>query len=595
MLVDDPASPLYEFGPFRVDTQRHLLLRGDEPVPLAPKVFETLLALVRGGGRVLKKSELMEAVWPDTFVEEGNLAQHIFTLRKALGEGKGEHRYIVTVPAEGYRFVAPVKVSESPSSTPRASRPGEARDTWPPASLAVLPFKTFTAAEGDEVLGLGMADALIMKLSGLRLVKVRPTTAVLRYAGAGQDPLAAGRELGVDALLDGYYQRHGEQIRVSVQLIRVSDGVTLWAAKLDEGFTDFFAVQDSVADHVARQLELELSGAERRHLRKNYTDDPEAFRAYIKGRYFWNRRTPEGLHKGLEYAHRAVALDPAYAAAYVGLADTYNLLGAQHSVMPPGEAFPKARAAAERALEIDPAMAEAYASLGFVAYCYEWDWGAAEGHFRRAFELKPNYPTARHWYGEFLSSAGRFEEAFASLRLALDLDPLSLPVSTDLGGTFYYARDYARAVEELGRALEVDAGFVRAHLVLGAVREQEGRHAEAVASMRRAAELSERDPVVLSSLAHALAVSGEAREARALLEELRQLEERRYVPPYGLALVHAGLGERDEAYRRLWKAFELREPNLLWLGVNPRFDPLRPDAEFKELLRRVGVPGREPL
>ncbi|HWS87768.1 MAG TPA: winged helix-turn-helix domain-containing protein [Pyrinomonadaceae bacterium] len=588
--MDDALSPFYEFGPFRVDAQRHLLLRGGEAIPLAPKVFETLLALVRGGGRLLKKGELMEAVWPDTFVEEGNLAQHIFTLRKALGEGKGEHRYIVTVPGEGYRFVAPVKVSEPPGVTSRAGRPDEAGGDWPPASLAVLPFKTLTAAEGDEVLGLGMADALIMKLSGLRLVKVRPTTAVLRYAGAGQDPLSAGRELGVDALLDGYYQRHGEQLRVSVQLVRVSDGGTLWAAKLDEGFTNFFAVQDSVADHVAERLELELSGAERRHLRKNYTDDPEAFRAYIKGRYFWNRRTPEGLHKGLEYAHRAVALDPAYAAAYACLADTYNLLGAQHSVVPPGEAFPKARAAAERALEIDPLMAEAYASLGFVAYCYEWDWGAAEGHFRRAFELKPNYSTAHHWYGEFLSSAGRFEEAFASLRHALDLDPLSLAVGTDLGTVSYYARDYARAAEELGKALEVDSGFVRAHLVLGVVREQEGRHAESVASLRRAAELSERDPVVLCSLAHALGVSGRTQEARALLEELRQLEGRRYVQPYGLALVHLGLGEREEALGRLRQAFELREPNLLWLGVNPRFDPLRADAEFKELLRRVGVP-----
>ena len=585
--MDDPVNHLYEFGPFRLDAQRHLLLRGGDAIPLAPKVFETLLALVRGGGRLLKKGELMEAVWPDTFVEEGNLAQHVFTLRKALGEGKGEHRYIVTVPGEGYRFVAPVNVSESPGAL---RRPGTEGDPWPPASLAVLPFKTFTAAEGDEVLGLGMADALIMKLSGLRVMKVRPTTAVLRYAAVGQDPLAAGRELGVDALLDGYYQRHGEQIRVSVQLIRVSDGGTLWAAKLDEGFTNFFAVQDSVAEHVAHRLELELSGAERRHLSKNYTDDPEAFRAYIKGRYFWNRRTPEGLHKGLEYAQRAVALDPAYALAYVGIADAYNLLGAQHSVMPPGEAFPKARAAAERALEIDPALAEAYASLGFAAYCYEWDWGAAEGHFRRAFELKPNYATAHHWYGEFLSSAGRFEEAFASLRLALDLDPLSLAVGTDLGAVFYYAREYARAGEELGKALEVDSGFVRAHLVLGAVREQEGRHAEAVASLRRAAELSERDPVVLSSLAHAVAVSGSALEARVLLEELRQLERRRYVPPYGLALIHIGLGEREEAYRRLRQAFELREPNLLWLGVNPRFDPLRSDVEFEELLRRLSVP-----
>jgi tetratricopeptide (TPR) repeat protein len=280
------------------------------------------------------------------------------------------------------------------------------------------------------------------------------------------------------------------------------------------------------------------------------------------------------------------------------MADTYNLLGAQHSVMPPGESFPKARAAAEKALEIDPSMAEAYASLGFVAYCFDWDWDAAESHFRKAIELKPNYPTAHHWYGEFLSTAGRFEESAASLRRALALDPLSLAVGTDLGASFYYARDYDRSEEELRRALEVDSGFVRAHLILGAVQEQKGSHAEAVASLRRASELSERDPVILSSLAHALALSGKAREARAILKELRQLEGRRYVPPYGMALIHTGLGEREKAYQWLEKAFGLRDINLLWLGVNPRFDTLRDDAEFKGLLRRVGIPGadgRRPL
>lgn len=593
--MDDSAGSLYEFGPFRVDAQRHILLRDGQTIPLAPKVFETLLALVRSDGRVLKKNELMEVIWPDTFVEESNLAQHVFLLRKVLGEGKGEHRYILTVPGVGYRFVAQVRASEAPreASAPLGARPGAMADIRPPAALAVLPFKTIPVTEGDEVLGLGMADALITKLGGLRLVKVRPTTAVLRYVGPGHDPLAAGRELGVDALLDGYYQRHGDQMRVSVQIIRVRDGVTLWAAKFDESFTNFFAIQDSVSEHVARELEIELSGAERRRLRKNYTDNPEAFRAYIKGRYFWSRRTPEGLRKGLEYAQQAVALDPTYAAAYIGIADTYNLLGAQHSVMQPADAFPRARAAAERALEIDPAMAEAFVSLGFVAYCFDWDWHTAESHFRRAIELRPNYPTAHHWYGEFLSTAGRFEEAVASLRQALALDPLSLAVGTDLGATFYYAGDYERGEEELGKALEVDAGFVRAHLVMGAIQEGKGEHAAAVASLRRAAELSERDPAILPSLGHALAVSGEAREAREILKELRELAERRYIPPCGVALIHAGLGEREEVYRWLREGFERRDMNLLWLKINPRFDWLRGDAEFKELQRRVGIPGTE--
>ena len=263
--MDDSSDSSYEFGQFRVDARRRLLLRGEEVIPLAPKVFETLFALVRSGGRVLKKGELIEAIWPDTFVEESNLAQHIFLLRKIFGEEKNEHRFIVTVPGVGYHFVAQVKASEAPASSPSPPPHDDAADTdvWPPASLAVLPFKTISAAEGDEVLGLGIADALIMKLSGLRLVRVRPTTAVLKYAAPSQDTLQAGRELGVDALLDGYYQRHGDQIRVSVQITRVRDRVTLWAAKFDEGFTNIFAIQDSVSEQVVRKLELEMSGAER--------------------------------------------------------------------------------------------------------------------------------------------------------------------------------------------------------------------------------------------------------------------------------------------------------------------------------------------
>ncbi|MBV9959739.1 MAG: winged helix-turn-helix domain-containing protein [Acidobacteria bacterium] len=589
--MDDSPRSAYEFGSFRVDARRHLLLREGEVIQLAPKVFETLLMLVRSNGRVLKKSELMEAIWPDTFVEESNLAQHIFLLRKILGEEKNEHRYIVTVPGVGYRFVAAVKVSEThDAARTYTAEQGTEVDVWPPASLAVLPFKTVSVAEGDEVLGLGIADALIMKLSGLRLIRVRPTTAVLKYAGASQDTLLAGRELGVDALLDGYYQRHGEQIRVSVQITRVRDGMTLWAAKFDESFTNFFAIQDSVSEQVVRKLELELSGSEQQQLRKNQTVNPEAFRAYIKGRYFWNRRTPEGLRKGLEYGREAVALDPAYASAYIALADTYNLLGAQHSVMPPGEAFPKARAAAERALEIDPQLAEAYASLAFVAYCFDWDWTAAESHFHTAIELKPNYATAHHWFGEFLSAARRFEESIASLRHALALDPLSLAMSTDLGATYYYAREYVRSEEELRKTLEVDSSFVRAHLILGAVQEQQGRGALAVDSLRRAAELSSGDPVILASLAHACAVNKQLSDARAILLELREESTRRYIPPYSMALIHTGLGEREQAYEWLTKAVELRDINVLWLASNPRFDLLRDETDFKELLRRGGVP-----
>jgi DNA-binding winged helix-turn-helix (wHTH) protein/tetratricopeptide (TPR) repeat protein len=574
-----------------MDIRRRLLLRDGVLVPLAPKVFETLLVLVRNNGRVMTKEELISTVWPDTFVEESNLAQHIFLLRKALGEEKGEHRYIVTAPSVGYRFVAQVTESALPGSAPREQSqnwPDRAAGVGATISMAVLPFKPLDAAGGDEFLGLGIADALIMRLSGLRLVQVRPTTAVLRYAEPNQDPLVAGRELSVDALLDGGYQRYGEQIRVSVQLIRVKDAVTLWAAKFDESFRDIFAIQDSISEQIARALELKLSGEERRQLRKNYTDDPEALQAYIKGRYFWNKRTAQNLRKGIEYAYQAIEIDPAYAPAYVGLADCYNLL-AGHGGLPPLETFPKAKAAALRALEIDETLSEAYSSLGFVHYRFDWNWSAAEENFRRSIELKPNYPTAHHWYGESLLAQGRFEESIAEMKRALELDPLSLPINTDLAQSFFFSRRYDLCEEQMRKTLEMDQNFVRACIIAGMSAEQRGLYQEAVLMFRKAAELSDNNPLALSGLGHALAAAGNVLEARQVLNQLLRLSERQYVSHYNLAVIYLGLGEKDLAYELLEKAIEHRDVWLVWLKVNPKFDSMRREARFAELLRRVGL------
>lgn len=586
--MSDGLSDFYEFGPFRVDVRRRLLDREENPIALTPKAFETLLALLQSGGRLLKKEELLSQIWPDTFVEESNLAQNIFLLRKALGEGKNEHLYIVTVPGVGYRFVAAVTTSDGPpAAADRAAAP--ARASVSVDSLAVLPFKALAGAEDDKFMGLGLADALIMRLSSLRNLSVRPTTAVLNYGEAG-DLLRIGRELNVDALLDGLYQRDGGQIRVSVQLVRVSDGMTLWAAKFDQSFTNIFAIQDSISEQVTQTLELKLTGEERRRLRKSYTDSPEAFHLYIKGRYFWNKRTPDGVRKALEYAQQAIAVDPTYAPAYVGLADSFNLLGAQHGVLPPRDAFPKARVAATRALEIDDTFAEAYSSLGFLTCCYDWDWPAAEGLFRKALDLKPNYPTAAHWYGELLVTAGRFEEGVALLRRALELDPLSAPISTDLAACLYYARQYEASAEQLHKTLEIDSTFLRAHIISGAIHERLGEFEQAVAVLRRACEVSGNDPVILSSLAHALAAGGRAGEARELLGMLLRLSEHRYIPPCNVAVIHIGLDEKESAFEWLEKAYAERDMQLVWLLVNPRFDPLRGDERFDELLGRVGFP-----
>jgi TolB-like protein/Flp pilus assembly protein TadD len=578
--MSNSATAIYEFGLFRIDMERYLLLRDGEPIPLSPKVFETLLFLVQNRGRVGKKDEIINSVWPDTFVEEGNLAQNVFLLRKALGEEKNEHRYIVTIPGVGYRFVAPVRELEGPNASREPVSTGV-------SSIAVLPFKDLLGDDEDKFLGPGLADALIMRLSSIRELKVRPTAAVLRYSNLKEDPLLIGRELNVDALLDGVYQRETEKIRVSVQLVSVRDGVTLWAAKFDEQLTDIFAIQDSIADQVVRSLAIQLSLDEQRQIKKNYTRNPDAFQLFIKGRYFWNQRTSEGSRKALEHAQQAIAIDPTYAPAYVGLADSYNLLGALHNVLPPRESFPKARAAASRALEIDPMLAEAYASLGFINCWFEWAWAVAEQNYLKAIELKPNYPTAHHWYGELLTTMGRFEEAYVELQMAQELDPLSLAINVDLAASFYYARNFKRSERQLLDLLELNASFVRAHVILGKVYAQKGDFAKALEVLQKAVKLSGEDTVTLSVLAYAMSRAGNTIEAKKLLDDLRKTAEERYVSAYHLAEVYVGLDQKELAYKWLDRAYENRDIDLMWLKVSPVFDSLRCESRFTDLSRAV--------
>ncbi len=588
--MGEGQQTFYEFGPFCVDTQRCLLLRDGVVMPLSPKAFETLLVLVENNGQVMKKEELISRIWPNSFVEEGNLTQNIFVLRKALGEGPNDHRYIVTIPGQGYRFVAPVKAlpqteeaEASVSPTPQKESHGSVDVV---ASLAVLPFKTL--GENGYYLGPGLADALITRLSSISKVAVRPTTAVLRYTDPEQNVVTVGQELGVDTVLDGHLQRLDERIRVTVQLIRVHDGKTLWAEKFDENFTDVFAVQDSISEQVTRALMLKLTAEEQELLTKRYTENTKAFRAYIKGRYFWNKRSAEGLMKNIEYAQQAISIDPTYALAYVGLADSYNLL-AGHGGLAPKETFPKAKAAAQKALDIDPALAQAYTSLGFVSYRFDWDWPRAEEQFKRAIELNPNYATAHHWYGESLVVTGRFDDSIHSLERALELDPLSLPINTDLAQSLFFARRFEESEEQLRKTLEMDQNFVRACIIYGGVYEQMGMYEQAISILQKAVELSDANPLALSGLGYVYAAAGNRDEARSILNNLKQLARQRYVSHYNIAIVHAGLGEKEAALDWLVKAYHHRDVWLVWLKVNPRFDSLRAESRFTDLMRRVGL------
>ncbi|HEY7546106.1 MAG TPA: winged helix-turn-helix domain-containing protein [Blastocatellia bacterium] len=618
---------VYEFDSFRVDSVKRLLLRAGEPLPITSKVFDLLLILIANGGQVVQKEELIRRLWPDTAVEENNLTQHVAMLRRALGERAAEHRYVVTVPGRGYSFVADVRVLESAhEAMPEQSRSQIEMEKKNPArsrmnafilmacaftvvmialvvywrlasranqttahikSIAILPFKSLTETN-DDYLGAGMADTLIARLSQLKQINVRSTSAVMRYAVGSQDALSFGREIGVDSVVEGTIQRSGERVRVTVQLMSVRDERAMWAQSFDEKFTDIFALQDSISERVAESLLVKLTGDEHRQIKKHGTDNLEAYLAYMRGRYFWNKRNEAGLNKSIEYFDQAISLDPVYAQAYAGLSDAYNVLGSyKFGPLSPDENFRRAKAAALRALELDDTLAEAHTSLASTLHRSEGNREGAEKEYRRAIELNPNYATVHHWYSDFLALTGRNEEALVEIQLARELDPLSPVISTTLAERFYFARQYDRAIEQLMKTLELDANFLQAHFILGLAYEQKGLYAEAIRELREAQRLGGDKPYITSSLAHACAISGRRAEARSMLNHLITMKS---AAPFDIGLVYAGLAEKDEALRWFQKDYDrskARTDSLTVFSLDPRLDLLRADPRFQSLMHSL--------
>jgi DNA-binding winged helix-turn-helix (wHTH) protein/TolB-like protein/tetratricopeptide (TPR) repeat protein len=651
----------YQFDAFELDPVRRVLLREDKPIALKPKVFETLLVLVRNSGRVMDKDQLMQQVWPDTVVEEVNLAHNISVLRKALGQKADENRFIITVPGRGYGFVAEVKeiqrnatVSEYevtrsrlvveeatdepemsdalptyadgagarllPAKKPKSngaqtlprrrlifsaalvavaaialglliyrSRPSQPRPLARITSIAVLPFKPLVAENRDESLELGMADTLIARLSNIREISVRPISAVRRYAGLEQDAVAAGREQRVDAVIDGQIQKSGEKIRVTVRLVRVADGVPMWTNQFDENMSDIFRVQDSISERVTGVLALKLTGEEKERLARNHTDNTEAYQLYLKGRYFWNKRTGDAIKTGIDYFSQAVEADPDYALAYAGLAEAYVLL-ANYSDSTPQEAYSKARAATTKALKLNDRLAETHTALAYIKAGYDWDFAGAEREYQRALELNPNYPTAQNWYAEFLGLMGRSTESITGMRRALELEPLSLMINVELGDMLLFARQYDQAIEQYRKTLDLDSSFVRAHVQLGQVYGQKGQYEEAISELKKAISLNSEDNYAIQLLGYMYAISRRTSEAYKALEELKERAKRTHVLPYDIAVIYVGLGEKDRAFEWLEKSFAERDEGLLYLRVDPVLDSLRSDPRFADLLRRVGFP-----
>lgn len=453
-------------------------------------------------------------------------------------------------------------------------------------SIAILPFRPLTGGTGDGALELGMADALIAKLSPSRELIIPSLSSVSRYLGG--DPVAAGRELRVHSVLDGNVQKLGDRIRVIARLIKVADGSALWAGTFDEKFTDVFEVQDAIAQKVAAALALRLSEEEKKRLTKRYTENTEAYQLYLKGRFSWNKYTDEGFRKSIEYFKEAVEKDPSYALAYSGLADSYSLLG-EMGLVPPHEVFPQGRGYAEKALALDETLAPAHVSLGIVKLFYDWDFAGAEKDLRRAKELNPNYPDAYHFYGHYLELVGQFEDAIIETKRGVELDPTSLVINTELGLAYYFARQYDQVITQLRKTLELDPTFSYASYTLATAYAQKGAYQEELAELNRARPISAEWAYIINELGYLHAALGRRSEALAIVEQLNERRAREYIDPVLIAYVHAALGDRDQAFAWLETAFEERSGLICWIEIEPKFDPLRADPRFADLLRRMGL------
>ena len=644
---------LYEFGGFLLDVPERILWRGGERIPLSEKAFETLCVLVRHGGRLISKEELLDRVWTDAIVEENNLDKSISLLRQALGERSGKGKFIETVRGHGYRFVAEVReIGESgtaveasvptrPSGTlkvdgeraiaaaedrPLSSGTSPSEVLLPDShsdhrsrnlsilltvlgfvvvvsmgvyawlgigspipsdrikTVAVLPFKPLVAENRNEALELGMLDALISKISDGEEIIVRPLDSARRAAASGEDTLSVGRELESEAVLDGTIQTSGERIRISARLLRTGDGVQLWAGTFDEKFTDIFALQDSISEQVARALKIRLAGEGK----KRSTENAEAYQLYMKGRFYLLKATRSDTETGIAYFQQAIELDPNYALAYTGLSDAYRgqAVGGE---MPANQAMPKAKAAALKAIELDPQLAEAHSNLGHIYFWYEWNWEAAEAEHQKALELDPDSPDALQFYAHLLSSTGRHAEALAKMKRARELDPLNLRVNAVEGMLLLHAGQTHEAVNRLQKTLELSPNHRLALMMAARAFTENGMLDEAVAATNKAREISPESSEPTAYGSYALAKLGKFEEANAALDGLLKSQDVRYVPPYNIALTYNALGESGKALVYLEKAFAERDVRMVWLKVEPKWNNLRSEPRFIELIGRMSL------
>ena len=614
--MENPGQTAFEFGAFRFDPAERVLYRGPERVPMSPKVADTLFVLLTHHGRVVEKGELMQLVWPDTFVEEGGLTRNISALRKALGGEAEGSRYIETIPKRGYRFVAPIK--EALSEPEMGSSTGSLDAPQPPArrshvaamtlaaavlllvgaaylgwfmwtrghpsprvsSVAVLPLKNISGDASQDYFAEGMTEVMATELSKTGLRVIAPAS--VRRLPPGTPLGDIGRRLDVEAVIQGTVLQSGGRVRINAQLIDIRTGQMLWADSYQDDLRDVLSLQAGVADAVARKVTTEVAVSGKSGPSRMQPVVPDAYQAYLRGRFFWNKRSEPALRKAVEYFDEAITKDGTYAPAYAGLADSWALLASNsYDAVPPREAMPRAKAAALRAVELDGGLAEAHTSLAYVRMAYDWDLPGADREFQQAIRCNPGYATAHHWRAHCYLAGGRIDAAFAEMRQALKLDPLSLPVNVGVGWCSYFARRYDEAITQYRKTLELEPDFALAHQTLGMALVEKHDYRDAIAEFQRAVTLSGGAPSAIASLGYACAVAGSKADAEAQLARLVELSQRRYVPAIYMALVYLGLRDGQRFSSWLSKAREERSEYLIYYRFDPNFDAVRTDPLFR--------------
>jgi len=580
--VPHPPTQLYEFGAFRVDGNKRLLTRDGMPVQLTPKVFDTLLHLVQHCGTAVGKDELMRAIWPDTIVEENNLNQNISILRRVLGDCRTEHRYIATVPGYGYRFVAEVRLSrERPG---KLSLPND-------ASIAVLPFANLSADASNQYFCDGLAEELINALARLEQIRVVARTSAFSFKGKEVDTREIARKLKVSTVLEGSVRKSGNRLRITVQLINAANGYHLWSERYDTEMQDIFDVQDEITLAIVGALKLRLLGKEKSAILKHNTENSKAYLFYLKGQFYRWKTAPEQFRKCRDYFERAVNADPSFALGYFGL-NSYYGYGSAWGVLAPDEGWPKAYAALMKALELDETLPEAHLSLAAFLLVHDRNWAAAEKEIKRVLTMNPKLAEIHHLHSFYFLTMGRFDHAIAEGRSALESDPLSLIYGRSLGMCLYFSRRYDEAVAQYHETLELDQDNSSLHELLGNAYERQGRYGEAIAEWQKATALAG-DYELAARLGRAHAEGDLARAVRERAQrnvELASEKTRRgeYVPAIEYARAWVRIGDSEQAYSWLEKAYSERNVFSLLLNWDPVFENLRADERFDHLRQRMG-------